>query len=278
LRDYCSVQSFFGSTSKRTRQELSWQNYFNLVPVQFDAMDSPRAVSTEVPPVYTQLSSEVRREILDSTSGATLMKKAAFLAVAVFAFSLSAVAGTVTGVCTPFTFPFTAGMGAGTLSCPSFASLGVAGAIDISGATLNLFADYQAGNPATVNKITDTFNTSSGVTGLNPGISWALGNTTTMSVTGGFSSGGSVPVSPNPDAAISAAFGTAASLAQWTAFNVGVSSELNSGSVTTSSAGATITYTYDTPQTTTPEPGSMALFCGGLLAASLIGRKKLARR
>jgi hypothetical protein len=82
------------------------------------------------------------------------MKKAAFLAVAVFAFSLSAMAGTVTGICTPFTFPFNGGAGAGTLSCPSFASAGIVGAVDISGATLNLFADYQAGNPATVNKIT----------------------------------------------------------------------------------------------------------------------------
>jgi hypothetical protein len=42
-------------------------------------------------------------------------------------------------------------------------------------------------------------------------------------------------------------------------------------------AGATITYTYDTAQTT-PEPGSMALFGGGLFAVSLIARKNLARR
>jgi hypothetical protein len=205
------------------------------------------------------------------------MKKIGSLAVAVLAFSFSAMAGTVAATCTPFTFPFNGGAGAGTLSCPSFASLGVVGAIDISGATLNLFADYQAGNPTTVNKITDTFNMSSGVTGLNAGISWALGTTTSMSVTGSFSSGGSVPASPNPDAASSAVFGTAASLAQWTAFSVGVSSVLNSGSVTTSSAGATITYNYDTA-TSTPEPGSMALLGGGLLAVSLIGRKKLAHR
>jgi hypothetical protein len=205
------------------------------------------------------------------------MKKIVSLAVAVLGFSFSAVAGTVAATCTPFYFPFNGGAGSGTLSCPSFASLGVVGAIDISGATLNLYGDYQAGNPTTVNKVTETFNMSSGVTGLNAGISWALGTTTSMSETGGSSSGGSVPASPNPDAASSAAFGTAASLAQWTAFSVGVSSVVNQGSVTTSEAGATITYTYDTP-TFTPEPGSMALLGGGLLAVSLIGRKKLARR
>ncbi len=205
------------------------------------------------------------------------MKKVATLSFAVLAFSLSAVAGTVDGVCTPFTFPFSAGTGAGTLSCPSFASLGVGPvAVDISGVTLYLFADYQAGNPTTADKVTLTFNTSSGVTGLNPGISWALGNTTTMTVAGGSSSGGSTPPTPNPDAASSPSFGTAGSLVQWTSFNIGVSSVLNSGSVTTSLAGAKVTFTYDTAQTT-PEPGSMALIGGGLLAVSLIGRKRLAR-
>jgi hypothetical protein len=209
----------------------------------------------------------------------SVLKKISVLAIATLACSLSAMAGTftVTGTCTPFTFPFSGGAGSGTLSCPSFASLGAAGAIDIAGATLNLFADYQAGNPTTADKITDTFNMTSGVTGLNAGISWALGTTTTMSVSGGFSSTGSTPASPNPDAAASAAFGTAASLAQWTAFSVGVSSVVNSGSVTTSSAGATITFTYDTANAS-PEPVSMLLFGSGLLAVSLIGRRKFARK
>jgi hypothetical protein len=115
------------------------------------------------------------------------------------------------------------------------------------------------------------------VTGLNAAIGWALGNTTTMTVTGGFTSPGSNPLSPNPDAASSANFGTAASLSDWTAFSLGVSSVLNSGSVTTSAAGATITFTYDTANAS-PEPVSMLLFGSGLLAVSVIGRKKFARK
>lgn len=227
--------------------------------------------------VYTRVTSENGISRFNVRGNNAHMRKVAVLAVAVLACSLGARAGTVSALCSPFTFPFSGGAGAGTLSCPGFATLGVVGAIDISGVALSLYADYEAGSPLTVNKVTATFDTTPGTTGLNSGISWALGNTTTMSVTGGFSSAGSLPASPNPDAASSAAFGTPTSLAQWTAFSIGISSVLNSGSVTTSSAGATITYVYDVAQAI-PEPGSTALFGGGLLAVLLFGRKKPARR
>src|SRR5579859_3264106 len=103
------------------------------------------------------------------------MKIFAAVAIAAFALSFSAVAGTftITGTCTPFTFPFSGGTGVGSLSCPSFASLGAAGAIDIASATLNLYGDYQAGNPTVTNEVSETFNMSTAVTGLNAGIGWA---------------------------------------------------------------------------------------------------------
>lgn len=68
----------------------------------------------------------------------------------------------------------------------------------------------------------------------------------------------------------------------FTSFSIGINNAGNSvsgGSVTGASEVAQLTYTEGLiPVSSAPEPGSMMLLGSGLLAAGLIGRKKLAAR
>lgn len=66
-------------------------------------------------------------------------------------------------------------------------------------------------------------------------------------------------------------------------FNVASVSALGEAGSALNSSGqlgstAFVTFTYSTPTTGTPEPGSMMLLGSGLLAAGLIGRKKFAAK
>ena len=187
------------------------------------------------------------------------MRKFATLALATAALSLTASAATITSNCTLFPIQFANGSGSGSISCPGFSA---AGGI-LSGASLSLFADYTFGS-AGANDIKVTF-----TVGAPASVTWAS-SSLAIDVTGGFNSSGSTPAVPATDAATAGA--TNANFAS--AFNIGVSSQVISGSAGTSSGGAQITYTYGFA---TPEPGSIALLGSGLIGLAIVGRKRFSR-
>jgi len=187
--------------------------------------------------------------------------------------SFAGMAATATANCTPFPITFAGGTGAPTAwTCPGFSAVG---AVDVSAVTLNYAADYQFGNPSMTNTVSETF-----VTSTPGGITWSAGTSTTVTVTGTFSSGSCAPAPCNPRVNVASGgnLGTAASLATFAGgFTGTAASSVTSGSVSSSTGSVQVTYTYDTSATSVPEPLSMLLFGGGLLVISLIGRNKFKR-
>ena len=183
------------------------------------------------------------------------MKKAfLMLVLSLAALSVNAVAGTITTDCTLFPVTFANGIGGPTnVSCAGFTpALGT-----LIGVTLNLFADYQFGSTG-ANDIKVSF-----AVGAPAGVTWDNA-APIIDVTGGISSTAPlIPVADNATAGI-----TNANFAS--AFNVGVSSAVVTGSAATSSGPVTFTYNYTSP---TPEPATLSMMGLGLLGLGVIGRK-----
>ena len=178
-------------------------------------------------------------------------------------------AATVTGLCTLFPVTFTAGAGSTTVSCPSFADAYGApapGGTYLAGATLHFLADYQAGGVTGANQVTVTF-----APGGSPaGVTWT-NSSQAIQVAGGYTSLTTTPVGADGIPGILDPAIAGVSYANFAAaFSFGVSSILDLGSVGTSAGNAYIVYDYES---TTPEPSTVALMGGGLIALAGFARR-----
>ena len=195
--------------------------------------------------------------------GKIMIKNTVRLAVAIVALGASATAATIQLNCATFPLTFAGGAGSGTASCGGFNSaLGT-----LTGATLNLLADYEFGAGAS-NDIRMSF-----TIGAPAGVTWAS-SLVVVDVTGGFNSTTFVPPVPVSDNAT----GGISNANFASAFNVGVSSAVVTGGAATSSGGVQVTYTYTAAATISPEPGTTALLASGLIGLALLGRKRVIGR
>jgi len=192
------------------------------------------------------------------------------LAAAALVMTVSASATTVTAFCQSFSNG--TGGGSGTLTCPTFGTIDGGGTV--TGATMIFLSDYSNGLSSTVTEVTN-FTFSGG----------SLTITSDNVTTTGTSSSSSYS---DTAGATLVAFGaeTSTSLAGFldginstsnsTQIVAAYTNTITSGSVVAGTGYTELILTY-TPNST-PEPGSMMLLGSGLLAAGLIGRKKLVNR
>jgi hypothetical protein len=213
------------------------------------------------------------------------------LAAAALTLSVSAFAATETITCTSnsvadgtnfFGIGNVPGMTGATSTCGNFSAL--PGGDTFTNVTVVLQADYTGGFGTTANTTQTTF--TGGVLGLADliqvtSVGSALGTGPAFAYTDEASCASVTPTCP-PNAPT---FGTtyfqtvdaAANSGNYTALNITetFTTAVTGGSVQGVSEQAFLVLNYST---SAPEPASMMLLGGGLLAAGLIGRKKLAAR
>jgi hypothetical protein len=204
------------------------------------------------------------------------MKVLAGLAIAAFMIvgNVSA-AGVqyVVGTCGTFSNPAPNSPLSGTWVCPTAASLGITGSLTLASEFVSYNSDYSNGLAASVTTITNwAFS--------GAGLAFATDTTTSTG------SGNSSPAVSSDGLALKAfavlppvllpgfynnasSFGTVT--VNWT-------NQATVGSAIQATGYAQVVYDYNTAVAGTPEPVSMLLFGTGLLAVSLIGRKKFARK
>jgi len=163
-----------------------------------------------------------------------------------------------------------------TCAATTAAQLAAWGGIDIASYQLIINGGYDGGVINQTNGISESVVATSGApsgTVYNPNAAWnfsASAFNTTISTTGSNAFAGGAPILANgfaPQATIGPLVFTS-------------TNSLTQGSVKDITTDVFIAFTYDTAPTTsgTPEPVSMLLFGSGLLAVSVIGRKKFARK
>jgi hypothetical protein len=209
------------------------------------------------------------------------------LAAAALMMTISASAGTINGTCSVSPANTNTGAtnnGPGTITCSQFTAASLSGDTSFSIA-ITAFDSFSQG-PAS--SITYTFT----YAGLQADMDFLMAappntcvsagggasNSCTDAVTGTISANSGVYQLGNSIAGTDADFaGVYEGAGTWTVGTVSGAQTAGVAVTTGFSAGASIfeTLTYSTAA---PEPGSMMLLGGGLLAAGLIGRKKLAGR
>ena len=178
---------------------------------------------------------------------------------------LVASAASITNNCTLFPVTFNGGNTntPQTVNCPGFNAVAQS-ATGLSGVTLTYFADYQFATQSPVS-VTVIFTPS-----LPPGVTWSA-NSTSIVVTGGFSSSGSTPAVPfNMSATGGVSIANFAS-----AFNVQVASGVTAGAIGASTGGVQVTYNYLTAAS--PEPATLSLLTVSLLGLGLASRRRSIR-
>lgn len=193
------------------------------------------------------------------------------IAAAALVMTVSASATTVTAFCQSFTNNSGSSQ-AGNLTCPTFGSLDGGGTV--TGATLIYLADYSNGLTSSVTEVTQ-FTFSGGT----------LTNTSDTVTTTGTSSSNSYTsadgVTYEPFGFLTATsqsgfYDAISSTSNGTQIVAAYTNTITTGSVVAGTGYTELVLTY-TPNST-PEPGSLMLLGSGLLAAGLIGRKKLINR
>lgn len=200
------------------------------------------------------------------------------LAVAALVMTVSASASQMNSFCTP-PGTFTGGAGGPiTETCGPFSgTIGNAvGQDTINSVEIFFVSDYQIGTGSS-NSVSVTYGVPSAgsftVAAVDPCVITGASNSVTNTC-GFYSTNINAPGTEDESSTL-----TGAALQSFAAlpFTVGVSSAINSGAVQTSAGDVIVEYDY-TVNSGVPEPGSMMLLGSGLLAAGLIGRKKLAGR
>jgi len=205
------------------------------------------------------------------------MKIFAGLALAALSIGSSAFGATfyVVGTCGSFNESFTntpPDGGSGTWVCPSAASLGVSGSLTVASEFLVYDSDYSSGLSPTVTTVTNW--TFSGAT-----LAWTTDTTTTTGTSGSNSytsaQGATVnPLATLPPTVLAGYYDTISGFGTPT---VNWTTQATVGSALQGTGYAQVVYDYNVTSAT-PEPFSMVLLGGGLLALSVVGRKKFARK
>lgn len=206
------------------------------------------------------------------------------LAVLALVMTASAFANQISAFCSP-TETFSGGIGGPIAeTCGSFSTLGggtIGGAVGddtITGVEIWFVADYQGGF-GTSNSVDVGWGAPSagnfGTPAVNPCVVTGASNSSTNSC-GYYSTD---ILAPGTTDVASTLTGAALQTFAGLSFTTAVSSTVNFGSVQSSLGDTIVEYDYTVNQETgTPEPTSMVLLGGGLLAVGLIGRKKFASR
>jgi hypothetical protein len=203
------------------------------------------------------------------------MKIFAGLAIAAMMMVANASATTfyVVGTCGSFNNPAPNSVLTGTWVCPTAASLGVTGSLSVASETIVYSSDYSNGLASSVVDVTNF--TFSGAT-----LAFAAD---TVTSTGGSISGG--PISTDglvynnltnlPPVVLAGFYDSSASLGSTVTVNW--TNQSTVGSALENTGYAQVIYDYNVTSSV-PEPVSMLLFGGGLLALSVIGRRKFSRK
>jgi len=224
------------------------------------------------------------------------MKKVVLTVMAIAMVVSSASGATATFNCTPTagsnssvilnTLFFTNGTGTGSFLC-SDASLGP---ITLSSVTVSILTDYTKGNgtagdpldnsagftfssastwaPAQLGVFTSTMNLSTGLTLFSVGNLSSQASTFSNNTSGGLT--GTSFVQPSND--------SQTVLTDSSVINVSAFVDAGGFDNGVSDASVMVTYSYTTVTTASPEPVSLVLFGCGLVAVSLLGRRKTVRK
>jgi hypothetical protein len=208
------------------------------------------------------------------------MKVLAALAFAAFMMVGSASATTyyVVGTCGTFSNAAPNAALSGSWTCPSAASLGITGGLTVASEFVNYSADYSNG---LANNVTTVTNYSFSGAGL-------AFSTDTLTSTGGSNSNGAVStdgltsniLTTTPNGWVSGGVVLAGFYDNASTFGtvtVNYTNQATVGSALQATGYAQIIYDYNVTSST-PEPVSMMLFGSGLLALSIVGRRKFARK
>lgn len=187
--------------------------------------------------------------------------------------SASAATFFVAGICGSFSNPSPNSPSTGTFVCPSAASLGVTGSLSVASEFLVYNSDFSNGLTGTVQTVTNwSFSGATFTFAADTTTSTGGSNSTPAVSTDGLTLN---PLTNFPPIVIAGFYNTITGFGTPT---VNWTNQATVGQAVQATGLAQIVYDYNVQSTGVPEPVSMVLFGGGLLALSIIGRKRFARK
>jgi hypothetical protein len=186
--------------------------------------------------------------------------------------SASATTYYVVGTCGSFNNPAPNSPTTGSWTCPTAASLGITGALTVASEFINYNSDYSSGLAGAVTTVTN-FSFSGATLAFS---------TDTLTSTGGSNSNPATStdgltinqLQSLPPIVLAGFYDVASTFGTVT---VNYTNQATQGSALQATGYAQVVYDYNVTSGT-PEPVSMLLFGSGLLAVSIVGRRKFARK
>jgi hypothetical protein len=186
--------------------------------------------------------------------------------------SASATTYYVVGTCGSFNNPAPNSPTTGSWTCPTAASLGITGALTVASEFINYSSDYSSGLAGAVTTVTN-FSFSGATLAFS---------TDTLTSTGGSNSNSATStdgltinqLQSLPPIVLAGFYDVASTFGTVT---VNYTNQATQGSALQATGYAQVVYDYNVTSGT-PEPVSMLLFGSGLLAVSIVGRRKFARK
>jgi hypothetical protein len=186
--------------------------------------------------------------------------------------SASATTYYVVGTCGSFNNPAPNSPTTGSWTCPTAASLGITGALTVASEFINYNSDYSSGLAGIVTAVTN-FSFSGATLAFS---------TDTLTSTGGSNSNPATStdgltinqLQSLPPIVLAGFYDVASTFGTVT---VNYTNQATQGSALQATGYAQVVYDYNVTSGT-PEPVSMLLFGSGLLAVSIVGRRKFARK